>query len=138
MPSHGRRWRIPRSSLALVALLSLVVAGALITVIVLYVREHVALERTIDDLTALQEDQGGELDRINASRREAILIVCKETEGLKLDVRVVLERFGVQPRTLPLNPRTGRRAFAPVDCATRSLELVPPPASRRGKDLGVR
>lgn len=146
--SPRRRYR-PPSVTTLVVLLA-VVAGAMGTIgVVLAVTEHVRLSREVQRLNALaireraiQASQSTTLDRITGSRRQAILIVCRETEGLKVDLRRILHRFGVAPNDLPTNPRTGRRALAPLNCRTRAVELVPdprrqhpPPAWERALEL---
>lgn len=128
-----RRYR-PPSVTTLVVILA-VVAGTMGTVgAVLAILEHTRLSREVQHINALavreraiQAAQSTTLQRITGSRRQAILIVCRETEGLKVDLRRILHRFGVSPAELPTNPRTGRRALAPLDCRSRAVELVPDP-----------
>lgn len=135
-----RRYRAP-SMTALLIILSVIAATAASIAVVLAILEHTRLTsqvQRLDDVVArlarVSHAQDGELERINRSRREAVLIVCRETEGLKLDLRLVLRRFGVRTDELPFNPITHRRAFTPTNCRARSIELVPiTPDGRAGQ-----
>lgn len=120
-----RRRHRPPSSTTLLVLLAVVAAIVASIGTSLAILEHVRLSNEVERLDDVVHAQAGEARRINASRRAAVLIVCKETEGLKIDLRLILRRFGVGPNELPHNPASGRRALAPTNCRERAVELVP-------------
>lgn len=128
-----RRYR-PPSATALLVLLALIAGAFATSGVVLFILEHVRLSREVDRvdeltraLARVQASQAGELERITTTRRQAVLVICHDTNALKVELRLVLRRFGVQASELPLNPATGRRAFAPKHCSVQALRLVPDP-----------
>jgi predicted methyltransferase MtxX (methanogen marker protein 4) len=120
-PGAMRRHRFPRSSALLVALatvVALALVAATVTTVFAYVRLDGAIERVERTATMAErelEAAGVELERVRASRREAITVLCQEDERLKAAIRGVLRRFDLEAEAA---------AFGPTDCSRRAEELL--------------
>lgn len=128
-----RRHRPPRSSLALLVILS-AVAGTIATVAVTFaVLAWVRLDHQADQAIAAQRELSAVQRSSYESRRIGALEACVEREDLKADLRAILVAFDVDPAKLPAR-RGGRGpalAALPGGCEAYVARTVPASSGAR-------